>query len=101
MPRHIIDKDRTSIASIQRSNGAWLIHFTGPGWDDRTEDENFDCASSLPRAKKIVREFFSSLKEEGEIEGPYRWHDAYGDGRLWWFEATVVDEWDRYEDDEL
>lgn len=49
------------LAMIVKRNGAWFIEMCGQYANDMPPNETFDCASALPTAKRIAKDFFREL----------------------------------------
>lgn len=88
------DASRETVGWVSRHHGAYLLSWGGPLSDDMPENEKYDCASSLALAKRLLR---AGAIDMG-YQGPLRW-TRERDG-LWSLEATYVDEYDRYVDDD-
>ena len=78
------DTERQPVVYVQRSHGAWLIHFVGTYPHDSPETDNFDAAASLRVAKRLAREGASTYATN------LRWREAPGG----WVLEGVEDEWE-------
>lgn len=77
--------ERSPVVYVVRRHGAWLVNFVGEHPGDRTEDENFDCASSLDAAKRIAKE------GARQYASNFRWVERPDVGG--WVLEGVEDEW--------
>lgn len=74
-----------TVAAISRRNGAYLIQFMGGDVGDWVEDEQFEAASSLAKAKAITRQ---RVHETG---GTTRRFAEEVEGQLWYLDGTWGD----------
>lgn len=80
--------ERETCAYVLKTNGAWLIRLVGEGTEDIPDNELYDAASSLVKAKRVAVEDARDLGHGGAI----RWEDATGHGILWALEMTLLEE---------